>query len=82
MGYMRRTALIIVCSDSYLSTRIASDQSEGVGLEYVLSLEFLRLEIDQMAKRYGRRRAGGQESGKNASSFDAAILKMMWEHSN
>ena len=82
MGYMRRTALIIVCGGSYLSTRTASDQLEGMGLEYVLSLKFLRLEIDQMAKRYGCRWAGRQDSGKNASSSDAAIAIMMWEHSN
>ena len=50
VGYMRRTELVIGYGGSDLHARIASDWSEGGGVEYV----------DQMAKRHGR----GQGTGR------------------
>ena len=81
VGYMRREALVIECSNLDLSARIASNRSEGVGFEYVLSLEFLRVEISQMTERHGRGLARGRDDGKNGSSYNTDIVKMMWEHS-
>ena len=55
MGDMRRAALVIECSDSDLSARIASDRSEGGGSN------LLRVVIDQMAERHGRVQGMGRQ---------------------
>ena len=80
VGYMRRAALVIGCGDSDLSARIASDRSEGVGFKSVLSLNFLRVAIGQMAEPQGRKWAEGQDNGENGSSSDASVATMTWEH--
>ena len=77
---MRRAALVIRCSDSDLSARIASDHFEGLGFEYVLSLNFSRVAINQMTKRPGCGRAGRRDDIENGSSSDAAIATMTWDH--
>ena len=79
---MRRSALVIGCGYLYLIIRIASDRSEGVGVESILSLKFSRLAIGQMAEHHGRGRAGGRDDGENGSSSGAAIVAMTWNHSD
>ena len=82
VGDMRRKSLVIGCGDSDLSARIASDRSAGVGFDSVLSLDFSRVAIDQMAERHGNGRAGGRDDGENGSSSGAAIAAMTWNHSD
>ena len=60
---MRREAIVIGCGDLDLSARIDSDRSEGVGFELVLSLDFLRVAIGQMAERHSCGQAGGWDGG-------------------
>ena len=73
-------AIVIGCSDSDLISSIDSNWSERVGFESVLSLNFSRVAIDQMAKYHRCIWARGQDNSKNGSSSDAAIDTMTWEH--
>ena len=70
---MRRTALVIGCGDSDLSSRIAYDRLEGMGSKSFLSLDFLRVAISHMAERHGCSRARGRDDEKNGSSSNADI---------
>ena len=58
MGYVRSSALVILCGDSDLRARITSNRSEGG------SSDPLRVEINQMAECYSRDQGTGRQLEK------------------
>ena len=73
MGDMRRAALVIRCGDSDLHVRIASNRSEGRGVQICREWQSIRWPSATVMAR-------GRRDGKNGSCSDTDITTMTWEH--